>query len=317
MERIDFQEARQIELPKWPQALITGPDVTIEQAKEIILRTDQFIISTCYCNSANNTRWGERMFKALGYDQLRAIPYGSLNRFLISDKVKKKFKFLDLSYIHNTWAASCFVYGPYGFCSPEGKIEFLDNVGKWPNVSEIHADLIMIAESFPFLELWCTLQDYVYDDKYNEIGKTPLVTFHIKDGVMEGIYKGTLEPFEGKKQQRGDNEMSDYFKKQRDDPRHEQGLSDEWILELASKTKPFINRLLKAHGIERVNKSRRQREGRFVGRWHGRTIHDTWPRLPGVSSDNALLSTSWLLRTGKGRKAARRYRSKKPITFDF
>jgi hypothetical protein len=43
-----------IDLPKWPQLLIVGDPVTIEQAKDIIFRMDPFLTDTYHLSGGND-----------------------------------------------------------------------------------------------------------------------------------------------------------------------------------------------------------------------------------------------------------------------
>lgn len=46
-------------LPKWPQMIVTGKPVTIDQAKEIIFRTDSFLTSSDEFAGGNNREFNE------------------------------------------------------------------------------------------------------------------------------------------------------------------------------------------------------------------------------------------------------------------
>lgn len=174
-----------IGLPKWPQCVINGKDITKEQALEIIRRTDVFFtrgyggnnrkfnkLAKKICNipdiadfknENNETNW-EKFWDAL-------------------DAYKEKWGIVDTNYIHNDWVSSCFIGGPHGWCHPDGKIAYQNNIGKWPSVKEVYDDLIMIAKEFPFLELDCTLMSGEECEDYTN----SLVTFHMENGKVEFI----------------------------------------------------------------------------------------------------------------------------------
>ena len=46
LDPITKEEAFRRELPKWPQMLVVGKDITVEQAKEIIFATDSQLVNT-------------------------------------------------------------------------------------------------------------------------------------------------------------------------------------------------------------------------------------------------------------------------------
>ena len=69
---------------------------------------------------------------------------------------------LELEYIGNDWVSSMYVYGPNGWCRPDGTISHFKNVGKWPSVGDLVRDWIRVAEAFPFLDLLVTFFDREY-----------------------------------------------------------------------------------------------------------------------------------------------------------
>lgn len=166
------QKLLNIELPKWPQMIVTGADITKEQAHEIILRTDDFLTSTCGWLGGNNHDFNQHYRTETGLTGLN---------YYDSDHLNKAMKVLDCNYVYNRWASSSFVYGPAGWCSPEGKIAFFHNVGKWPTVEEVLDDWIMIALAFPFLDLNVTLMKC---ESCEDI-KTPLVNIRVVNGTAE------------------------------------------------------------------------------------------------------------------------------------
>jgi hypothetical protein len=152
-------------LPKWPQMKVRGRKVTKEQAEEIIVRTDTFI--TCSYDG-NDRTFRERFDQTFGipaepkyppHREVRipaedeAYSYGWRIRHEAADRFKRQLKTVETSYVHNSWMASAFIFGPAGWCHPDGTISFSHNVGKWPSASELLKEWKKIAKAFPFLVL--------------------------------------------------------------------------------------------------------------------------------------------------------------------
>ena len=85
---------------------------------------------------------------------------------------------IETNYVRNTWIGSSFVHGPHGWCHPDGQIDHIDNVGKWPSVEEIRDDWQMLATAFPFLILTATLMS----GESCEDDTKPIVTMSVADG---------------------------------------------------------------------------------------------------------------------------------------
>ena len=201
----------QVALPKWPQMIVTGAPVTVEQAKEIILRTDDFLTSTSEYAGGNNREFNNNYRSTAGLTN---------NDWGLESYVREEFKYINTSYVSNSWASSSFVYGPHGWCSPTGQIHFSDNVGKWPNVSDIYDDWVSIAEAFPFLDLTATLfsGESCEDDTY------AMCTIYVKNGKVWVAEPTVVPPTDSEKQARN------IF-----DNRTEIGLPSDWYDEYAAR----------------------------------------------------------------------------------
>jgi hypothetical protein len=152
-------------LPKWPQMKVRGRKVTKEQAEEIIVRTDTFITNG-YCG--NDRTFRERFDQTFGipaepkfppFREVRdpvedeAYSYGWRVRLEATGRFNRSLKTITTEYVHNSWMASAFIFGPTGWCHPDGTISFSHNVGKWPSASELLKEWKKIAKAFPFLVL--------------------------------------------------------------------------------------------------------------------------------------------------------------------
>lgn len=155
-------EARQalsdVALIKWPQMIVTGASVTGEQAKEIIIRTDPFFSDTTLYAGRNDQEFTIRYQQQSGV--LAALSCSDRQtQERVQDAVDSVVKPIPLDYLANDWASSCFVYGPNGWCRPDGTIEYHDNVGKWPGAAELYDEWQAIAQAFPYLSLFVSFMD--------------------------------------------------------------------------------------------------------------------------------------------------------------
>jgi len=184
-------------LPKWPQCIITGKPVAPEQAQEIIRRTDQFFGAGGGGNARQQNR---KIRQILGmpedpWDTPQGTERGVIRElYQRIDAWKKSWGYIETDYIHNTWIASAYVGGPYGWCHPDGQIGYIDNIGKWPSVEEVCQDLSTLLEAFPYLELGVTLLDgeICEDDE-----KQALVSLRIGNGCVELFDPEDVDVHEG------------------------------------------------------------------------------------------------------------------------
>ena len=169
-------------MPKWPQCIIKGKPVTQEQALEIIRRTDMFFSGF----DGNNEEFIKEARRVTHSECMDFYHFDNKKSWEEKqdeeDKFKEVWNLLETEYIQNHWI-SCFrVDGPNGWCHPDGTIEYHLNVGKWPNVEDIHRDLLDIAQAFPFVEMTVSLMDGEEDYCENTV-----VSFSVKDGHVEFI----------------------------------------------------------------------------------------------------------------------------------
>lgn len=165
-------------LPKWPAMLVTGTPVSVEQAKEIIRRTDRFFL----WGSGNDAKYAAAVIEALG------MPTGGSSEFVGQAKARaaafdawrKAWGLIETEYVYNDWVLSCFAYGANGWCHPDGKIGSADNVGKYPTPPEVMADWELLAGQFPFLDLGISL----FSGEECEPGIEKVVSFSVAGGMV-------------------------------------------------------------------------------------------------------------------------------------
>lgn len=245
-------------LPKWPQHYVTGKPMTVEQAKEVIRRTDSFFV---HGYGGNNHEYDSWVRKTLGMapshwdrphrpfppdDAPQAVKDADMTarqaEWAEDDRLRglfaKRWHPLQTAYVHNSWISCSFIGGPHGWCHPDGSIGFVDNVGKWPSVESIFNDWKMLAEAFPFIDVSATL----YDGESCEDGTRPVVSMVVRDSkvMLVDPLVENVHAMHAKAQRRADSlsDSTSEFIRQMNNPRRELGLPDEWIHEWAAKFGP-------------------------------------------------------------------------------
>ena len=185
--------AFKINLPKWCQMVVSGEDITEDQALEIIRRTDSAFYGNMYGNDIMYVTQAEKILNKPKYED-----FNNYNEYTEKqDEWEDKWGLIkDLEYLKNGFVSCSWVGGTHGWCNPNGKIEFCNNIGKWASVEGVYNEWCLIAKEFPFLNLTCTLMngEEDYCDK-------SLVTIKVCNGEVEFIDTIPYEKleFRGKK----------------------------------------------------------------------------------------------------------------------
>ncbi|MFG1709157.1 hypothetical protein ACFLIM_38795 [Nonomuraea sp. M3C6] len=141
------------DLTKWPRLLVAGEPVTREQANEILIRTDDWYMTS------NDQAW-KAAVTSLAAEY--GMPVEPSSREIEALKAswaaktawRKRMGVLQLEYLDNARIASPWIGGPKGWCDWDGRIGCSTyNVGKWPTVEQLTAEWETIAAAFPFLKL--------------------------------------------------------------------------------------------------------------------------------------------------------------------
>ena len=222
-----------IDLPKWPQMIITGPKIDPDLAKEIIFRTDDYITSLTPYTGGNDIEFNWLYHAECGIDLLdEKIGDVYPSRWEVINEARRRIGFIELRYVPSAFASTSFIYGPHGFVHPNGVIEYGKNVGKYPEVSDILSDFRDLARAFPWLELWAT----AYDREWCEEGGIPLVTFRVKSG------RARIAPTRDLR----DQNTRPGFEEVHPMSRHrgllkERGLPEEWYHEFAGRVRNAVS----------------------------------------------------------------------------
>lgn len=184
------------ELPKWSQCVIIGKPVTIDQAKEILLKTDRFFQGS----GSNDHEWDSLAWDKIGlprWDYRKGFDSDEYEKYVERDELfKKRYGLIPLGYLENDYISTCFIYGPHGWCHPDGTIHFRDNIGKWPEWDDIYQDCRELAKAFPFLDMKVYLFNQEADcEEYYDEPKECAGGFKIKNGRVYKLKKSEyLDP---------------------------------------------------------------------------------------------------------------------------
>lgn len=166
-----------IGLPKWPQMKVSGRPVTVEQAKEIIRRTDSFFTNGYYSNDRDFVK---SVCRAVGLPNWAEV---NIHEQVDFEKWYNAWEPVTTNYVCNSWVSSSFIFGPNGWCHPDGTIEYVHNIGKWPTVQEVLDDWTKLVTTFPFIELDCVLMS---GESLNNDNR-PVVGFIVSNGAVEVV----------------------------------------------------------------------------------------------------------------------------------
>jgi len=171
------------QLPKWPQMFTSGARVTMDQACEIIRRTDSFFRGYGGNDVAFDERLGARLRMPHRFRWDGSMDSDVHGQWERSRAWERRWGLIETSYVSNDWISCCFIFGAHGWCHPDGVIAYVDNVGKWPTIDEIAQDWTAVAVEFPFLDLAATLMS----GEACEDGTAPVATILVCDGYVEVV----------------------------------------------------------------------------------------------------------------------------------
>ncbi|WP_433242386.1 hypothetical protein [Actinomadura nitritigenes] len=132
------------DLTKWPRLLVSGEQVTREQANDILIRTNPpYLI-------AND----KALLRVVAAEFGVPIDENGEADYRASREVFERLGFLRLGYLHNDRILSPWIGGPRGWCDWDGRIGTSNyNIGKYPTREAVHEDLVAIAKTWPFLQM--------------------------------------------------------------------------------------------------------------------------------------------------------------------
>lgn len=237
----DVKARLAVGLPKWPQMLVWGQSVSQAQARDIIYRTDSFFVEFNEYSGGNNHHWNEWARRVLGIqdvlDTAEQVAGAESWQFkcAVQDEVRKACQFVVTDYVHNSWASCSFIFGPHGWVQPDGRIGYVDNVGKWPDAEELFNDWQTLATAFPYLDLTVTLMSGEGGEEDSE----PVISFRVVDGLVTILDAPVMPSDEvlASMPVRGTEALMSRFAVGES---FEQGLNDAWIREHAPQMQAWI-----------------------------------------------------------------------------
>ncbi|WP_148086124.1 hypothetical protein [Actinocorallia herbida] len=132
-----------MDLPRWPHLLVTGEDVTPEQANDILLRT------------APDHLWARDWRAVQAVAEVFGVPCGPAR---VDDAgflaVLADLDHLPLEFLTNERILSTHPIGPHGWCDWNGAIGCdFHAIGPDPSLAALTAETDAIAAAWPFLHL--------------------------------------------------------------------------------------------------------------------------------------------------------------------
>lgn len=233
-------------LPKWSQMIVSGVSVTEDQAKDIIFRTDRFFTDTSRYSGGNDREFNKFYRKISGLDNV-------LDDYDAARAIRDEIGFLRLNFVENDWGSSSFVYGPSGWCHPDGTIFYRFNVGKHPMMEDLMEDWSLIAREFPFLDVHVTLMD----SEHCEEEAKPVFNIRVVDGEAKLLPPdlsvhgaSTLEKLKEEPEfvsslffPFGVSDRTFEYEGETISYREEIGAPIAWYLEFANRVKPVIEKI--------------------------------------------------------------------------
>jgi hypothetical protein len=177
-----------IGLPKWPALIVVGKSVTPEQAKEILIRTDDLSFSTNdheFAKQLIEYTYKVRKSKNLYHTHLWDYFADNWKRSDRREKlIKGKVHSLSLEYLHNSRITTCYVGGPHGWCDWDGHIGTNTyNIGKYPSVECVYEEWATIADAFPYLDLQCQLLNQEICGEPEQA--RPIIQYDVRNGTVD------------------------------------------------------------------------------------------------------------------------------------
>lgn len=224
-------------LHKWPKMKLTGIPVPIVQAKDIISKTDEFIIDMSKTAGGNNRDWNKWANETLHFSKLIELQnIDTWDQYDLSKvHLQDKFNLVKTWFVKNDWMSSNYIFGPNGWCSPIGKIAFNDSIGPNPKVKDIYIDFVLIAKAFPYLQMTATVYEEYDDDSIENV-----VTFVVKNGNVEMTDEHDAHHYDVDLESNV-NMLEEILS----NPSSEQGIPNEWVIDFGNKFKPIIDEFFK------------------------------------------------------------------------
>lgn len=213
-------------LGKYTHMTLRGIALSEAQAQEVIFRTDRFLASYDAYAGGNNHTWNARAREIMGVQQLINSPSPENDALL--ERLGARLGNLKLNCLHNDWASSNHLGGPYGWCKPSGELSYFDLIRTDYSFEELYEDFTKIAAAFPFLDM----RAFFLDSE-----SAPSFSIVVKDGSAEAVEPSQEDLLLGTKPSEAQlKHPSTWLGK-------EQGLPESWIQKLGERIQPVLQAL--------------------------------------------------------------------------
>lgn len=197
---LTVEQLEKIYLPKWPGCDVDGKPVSVEQAREILVRTGgthffsndhqlESDIKSIFYSAIPHPEWGDRWWEKSEED--------FREYYSRKEEYAMEMGVLGLEYLTNDRVCSSYVFGPNGWCNWDGVIHQRNkNIGKWPSAREVFNEWGEIAKAFPFLELTCRLLSH--EAGYHKEEPKIAVVYEVANGEVKARMPQASDYGEGK-----------------------------------------------------------------------------------------------------------------------
>ena len=144
--------------------IVTGKDISKEQAEDIIFRT----------NSSSR-----HMDMIKNYIDEDISGYDSYDNFSFREHILNYIQVIDLETLKNDWIESHYIMGVNGFCRPDGTIGCVYKHSDPASLLDLTEDLELLGDKFPYLDL----EVFVFNKEKGNDDITLKVT--LKNGKVE------------------------------------------------------------------------------------------------------------------------------------
>ena len=245
---------------------MTGAPVTVDQAKEIIFRTDRSIRSPSSWNIGGNDKqfrnklvfkFGWNLFeelhelddarrkKCLAEPQMELELVAHLNAWELQNEWSARMGMISTEYVYNSFLSTAYIGGPAGWCNPDGRVQFENhNYGKWPSVEEILKDWQALATAFPFIDLVNTL----YDNEHCESNAIPVCSIVVKDGTAS-VHEPDETLHERMPNMNFDLHLDNLAGIMHGNYSFERGWPTEWIEEFSIRSQKITDQIFSEHHL--------------------------------------------------------------------
>jgi hypothetical protein len=177
-------------LPKWPALVIQGDNISVDQAAEILIKTDSNRFDFSFAGNDRNLR--HKLSELFNCPKIPKTMNWQ-DSSVVRDEHRQSHGYVELSYLNNSRIVSSYIGGPHGWCNWDGTIGCdTYNIGKYPSGRDVYEDLRTLGTFFPFLHL----KLWLFDDEPEDVDteRRALMYAVLKDGEVTALPVGDNPP---------------------------------------------------------------------------------------------------------------------------